>query len=493
MPRTQFVHRAVAIILIRLLTSPAFAATPITPQLPNPGPVRMSKQDQEKLGLQAAGEVYKQMPVLPDSSPLTQYVQRLGKRLVAQIPQQYSWPYQFHVIEQKEINAFALPGGPMFINVGTIAAAQNEAQLAGVMAHEMSHVYEQHSAKAATSTKRTIAEILGAAGGILGGSAIGDLARAGIQFGAGTLLMKYSREDEAQADSVGAIIMYKAGYNPQELANFFEILNKQGGSPPQFLSDHPSPGNRSAAIDKEIRNWPRKSYQATSSDFQNANSTAKKTPSYTAQEIADGAKTGRWARENMQNGAVPESMKQTVSAAANPASAGSPETMSNITLEQVKPSSNFTQASGNGFTISYPSNWATASGQNSLTIAPKAGVGQNAIAYGVVISGVQDPHANSLDQAAQDLIQNLQQSNPGMRQNGSIRTASVNGTQGREVDLSSASPIQQNGSPLPERDRLVLVPASNGNFLYLIFIAPERDFGALEPTFEKMLGSLRMQ
>jgi beta-barrel assembly-enhancing protease len=493
MPRTPLLHRSVAILLISILTSPAFAATPITPQLPNPGAVRMSKQDQEKLGLQAAAEVYKTMPVLPDSNPMTQYVQRLGKRLVAQIPQQYSWPYEFHVIAQKEINAFALPGGPMFINVGTIAAAKNEAQLAGVMAHEMSHVYEQHSAKAATSTKRTIAEILGAAGGILGGSAVGDLARAGIQFGAGTLLMRYSREDESQADAVGAIIMYKAGYNPMELANFFEILNKQGGSPPQFLSDHPNPGNRSAAIEKEIRNWPHKTYQSTSSEFQSANSLALKTKSYSAQEIADGAKTGRWAKENMQSGAVPESMKQSVSAATNPAAPGSPETIANVTLEQVKPSSDFMQANGNGFSISYPSNWGTASGQNSLTIAPKAGVGQNAIAYGVVISGVQDPNANSLDQAAQDLIQNLQQSNPGMRQNGSIHSSSVNGTQGREVDLSSASPIQQNGSPLPERDRLVLVPASNGNFLYLIFIAPERDFGALQPTFEKMLESLHIQ
>ncbi|HWH60510.1 MAG TPA: M48 family metalloprotease [Terriglobales bacterium] len=493
MSGTQLLHRSVAILLISLLTTPVWAATPAVPQLPNPGTVRMSKHDQEKLGLQAAGEVYKTMPVLPDSNPMTQYVQRLGKRLVAQIPQQYSWPYEFHVIAQKEINAFALPGGPMFVNVGTIAAAQNEAQLAGVMAHEMSHVYEQHSAKAATSTKRTIAEILGAAGGILGGSAVGDLARAGIQFGAGTLLMRYSREDESQADAVGAIIMYKAGYNPMELANFFEILNKQGGSPPQFLSDHPNPGNRSTAIEKEIRNWPHKTYQASSNEFQSANGIALKTRSYTAQEIAEGAKTGRWAKENMQSGAVPESMKQSVSAAANPAAAGSPETIGNVTLEQVKPSGDFTQASGNGFSISYPSNWATASGQNSLTIAPKAGVGQNAIAYGVVISGARDSNANSLDQAAQDLIQNLQQSNPGMKQNGSIRSTSVNGTQGREVDLSSASPIQQNGAPLPERDRVVLVPVSNGNFLYLILISPERDFGALEPTFEKMLGSLRIQ
>src|SRR5690348_18199534 len=115
MPRTQLLQRAVAILLISILASPVFAATPITPQLPNPGTVRMSKQDQEKLGLQAAGEVYKTMPVLPDSNPMTQYVQRLGKRLVAQIPQQYSWPYEFHVIAQKEINAFALPGGPMFV------------------------------------------------------------------------------------------------------------------------------------------------------------------------------------------------------------------------------------------------------------------------------------------------------------------------------------------------------------------------------------------
>src|SRR5438876_6401151 len=100
-------------------------------------------------------EVYKQMPVLPDSSPQTQYIQRIGRKLVATIPQQYSWPYQFHVIAQKEINAFALPGGAMFINIGTITAADNEAELAGVMAHEMSHVYMQHSAKQAGKAQTT--------------------------------------------------------------------------------------------------------------------------------------------------------------------------------------------------------------------------------------------------------------------------------------------------------------------------------------------------
>ncbi len=444
------------------------------------------------------GEVYKQMPVLPDSSPLTQYVQKLGAKLVKQIPQQYSWPYEFHVIAQKDINAFALPGGPMFINIGTVAAAQNEAQLAGVMAHEMSHVYMQHSAKAATSTKRTIAEILGAAGGILGGSALGNLARAGIQFGAGTLLLSYSREDEAQADAVGAIILYKAGYNPIELSNFFEILNKQGGSPPQFLSDHPAPGNRANAIAKEIKPWPAQKYAGNSQSFQTANKVAGGTKTYTAQEISDGAKQGRWAKENMQSGAVPDTLKQTVAAGANASGAAqgstqTPATISNVTLEQVRPSTEFTQFRGNGFAISHPSNWTEFAAQNSVTIAPKAGVAQNFVAYGVIVSTVQDTNASSLDQATQDLIQNLQQSNPGMRQNGSITGASTHGTQGRQVDLSSASPIQLNGSSIPERDRVVLVPASSGNYLYMIFIAPERDFGVLEPTFEKMQESLRLQ
>jgi len=79
----------------------------------------MSREEQHALGLQAAAQVYKQMPVLPDSSPETQYVRQLGEKLVATIPPQHSWPFEFHVVAQKEINAFALPGGPMFINIGT--------------------------------------------------------------------------------------------------------------------------------------------------------------------------------------------------------------------------------------------------------------------------------------------------------------------------------------------------------------------------------------
>src|SRR5947208_619120 len=480
-------HRATAVLLAIVLTVPAWTATVGVPELPNPGSAGMSREDQQKLGLQAATEVYKQMPVLLDSSPQTQYIQQLGKKLVKQIPQQYSWPYEFHVVQQKEINAFALPGGPMFVNIGTISAAQNEAQLAGVMAHEMSHVYMQHSAKQATSSKRTLAEVLGALGGALGGSPLGDLARVGIQFGAGTMLLRYSREDEAQADAVGAIIMYKAGYNPMELANFFEILSKQGGSGPQFLSDHPNPGNRSAAIGKEIHPWPPEKYPSSSQAFLDAKKQASTVKSYSAQEISDGAKQGLWAKQNIDTGATPKSAQPAVAEAANSG------TVANVTFDQVKPSGQFTEVHQNGISISYPSNWSTASGKNSLQIAPKAGVSQNAIAYGVIVSGAEDPNAGSLDQVADDLIKNLIQTNPGMHQNGALRQISVNGSAGRSADLFANSPVQQNGKPLAEHDWLVLLPRPGGIYLYLIFIAPENDFAALKPTYQKMIDGLRVE
>jgi len=220
--------RSAIILLVLAVALPAWAEQrTVSPELPDPGRPSMSRDKQQQLGLKTAAEVYKQMPVLPDSSPVTQYIQQLGKKLVAVIPPDRSWPYQFHVIQQTDINAFALPGGPIFINIGTINAADNEAQLAGVMAHEMSHVYMQHSAKQAP--KQEWANILGALGGLLGGAA-GDLAQMGIQFGAGTLLMKYSRGDEAQADAVGAIIMYKAGYDPRAMAEFFQKIEKVAGN-----------------------------------------------------------------------------------------------------------------------------------------------------------------------------------------------------------------------------------------------------------------------
>jgi len=293
-----------------LLATMAYSQS-TSPEFPNPGNAHMSRDDQRALGLHAAAQVYQQMPVLPDNSPETEYVRQLGQKLVATIPPRYSWPFDFHVVAQKEINAFALPGGPMFVNIGTITASANEAQLAGVMAHEMSHVYMQHSAKQASKAETTgllagLAEAaLGATVGGKAGGMVGQLGQMGIQFGAQGLMLKYSRSDESQADAVGAVILYKSGYNPQAMADFFKALETQGGkAPPQWLSDHPNPGNHEQAIEKEVRNWPPEHYSSDSTPFKRVREHAMGVKAYTGEEIAQGAKSGKWSALNKKNGAT---------------------------------------------------------------------------------------------------------------------------------------------------------------------------------------------
>jgi len=306
MTRTPTTRRCIAAAATLLLLACMGYTVVDTPQLPNPGKAPMSREQQIQLGFQAASKVYQQMPVLPDSSPETQYIRKVGKKLLATIPAQYSWPFEFHTVPQKEINAFALPGGPMFVNVGTITAAANEAELAGVMAHEMSHVYMQHSAKQAGKAQTT-EQIAGIAGAILGTQTrgiVGSLAQAGVQFGTQGLMLKYSRGDEAQADAVGAIILYKAGYNPQAMADFFKKLASEGSTGPQVLSDHPNPGNREAAIQKEVASWAPRKFSDDDASFQSARQHATGLKVYSGEEIAQGAKSGQWAKLNKQNGAA---------------------------------------------------------------------------------------------------------------------------------------------------------------------------------------------
>ena len=494
MKQRNFSVRALALILALLIAEPFSLLAQSSPDLPDPGsPSGITREQQIQVGQQAAAEVYKQMPVLSDSSPVTRYIQDLGRKLEGVIPSDKSWPYQFHVVQQKEINAFALPGGPIFVNIGTIEAADNEAELAGVMAHEMSHVYMQHSAKQAgkTSTLQGLAGILGA---VLPGNAAGNIARLGIQLGAGTLSLKYSRSDEAQADAVGAIIAYRAGYNPKGMADFFQKLEAQGGSGPQFLSDHPNPGNREASIEKEIQNWPSKNYQTNSNNFVRAKQEASGIKAYTAQEIASGAKQGTWAQQNQHNGAVPPNVPVSSNGGNSGSSAGANSgSVANVSLKDVRPSSRFKQYQGNNISISYPDNWQVNSGQGGLLIAPPAGASEGAIAYGTLIGGGQAQNAQSLDQATQDLIQSLQQQNQGMQQSGSISRIQVNGTQGRSVYLTGSSPVTQNGRALAERDWLVTLPDSQGGLLYLVFISPDKDFNSLKNTYQKMLQSLQVR
>jgi Zn-dependent protease with chaperone function len=505
MQTRSFSTRMLVLLLALVLTQP-FALTAegaSTPQLPDPGTTGMNRQQQQQLGLQAMGEVYKQMPVLPDSSPETQYIQHLGKKLAGAIPADKSWPYQFHVIPAADINAFALPGGPIFVNLGTIQAADNEAELSGVLAHEMSHVYMQHSAKQAP--KATVAQIIaGLAGAVLPQSGLGALGRMGIQLGAGTVLMKYSRSDEAQADATGAIIMYRAGYNPKAMADFFvKLEQKYGKGGLQVLSDHPNPGNRQASIQQEVRNWPPKNYTTNSGEFPQVKQDAMKVKGYSAQEIANGAKSGQWEQQNRRNNVMPANLPSSGnqgSGAGNGASsgsgAGSGENTNaaeeNVAFKEVKPSGHLTRHEAQGFTIYYPDNWKVAGDSNMTIIGPPSQQAQNGIAYGVIV-GNQPGGGGSLDDATQKLAQGMAQENAGMKISSEMKSIDVSGTQGRSLELSGKSPLMLNGEPLPERDWLVTLPRPQGGLFYVVFVSPERDFNQLHPTYQKMLDSLLLQ
>jgi beta-barrel assembly-enhancing protease len=505
MTKSRSIQRVCSLLTVWLLLAGSMLAQS-GPQLPDPGNAPISRDQQVQLGFQAASEVYKQMPVLPDNSPETRYIRQIGQRLAATIPQEYSWPFEFHTIAEKEINAFALPGGPMFVNVGSITAAANEAELAGVMAHEMAHVYMQHSAKQIQKQQTTqiFAGILGAVLGARGG-ALGQLAQAGVQIGAGTLMMKYSRGDESQADAVGTMILYRAGYNPRALADFFQKLEEEGGGRgPQFLSDHPNPGNREQAILKEIQSWPPKQYRGSSSDFQRVRADARNLQTYSAQEIADGAKSGRWAKLNQQNGAVfkaPPGVKiqPTAQEQGGPQPSGpQPSGPAGATpsVRDIMPSSRMVSENLGPLSIARPENWDVIGPQQqgaSVTIAPRAGVAGNGIGYGVVINGVAANQVNSgdLSQVTMNIARSLQ-SNGDLQPIGDPQQISVNGAEGRSLMMESTSPFAgDNGGPQKERDWLVTAGQPDGSVVFFVFVSPQQDFRHLQPTFESMLRSVR--
>ena len=244
-----------------------------------PGFNLFSKQQDIQLGDEAAGQVRKEKSVIQDPV-LTAYVNRVGKRLAAsQEAQGSGFPFTFEVVVDPTINAFALPGGHMFIHTGLLKAVDNEAQLAGVMGHEMSHVILRHGTNQAS--KANLIELPAALAEQMAGknSMMGQLTQLGIGLGANSVLLKFSRNAESQADLTGSHMMAEAGYDPMEMAHFFTKLSSPGkgfaGSVEQFMSDHPNPDNRERAIEQEARLLPAQKYGYESGEFNKMKSVVK--------------------------------------------------------------------------------------------------------------------------------------------------------------------------------------------------------------------------
>ncbi len=462
-------HRFQAVVALAIVLGGT--ATPVWARyVPHPCKNAFTEQQEITEGQKAAQEVYKQMPVLPDSDQVSRYVQQLGAKLVQYAPG-YKWPYNFHVVNVEDINAFALPGGSIFVNLGTIQAAETEAQLAGVMAHEISHVAQRHST--CNITKQQMPSLLAGLGEIAAGIALGGAAGAIVQQGigltAGLSFLRMSRDSEKQADLMGTDILYDAGYDPRALPQFFEVIQgKYGAGGSQFLSDHPNPGNRVGYVNDEIDTLPpRTNYVKTSVDFTRIKKIASGMHPYTAKQVEGGA----WKQQGGN---------------AGPPSAAAPA--ARLSQAQWAPQGTWQSLQGDGFTISYPGNWkAAVSGAGGL-IAPPGGVGaQNEIGYGVLSGRFKPLQPGETAAETDQLTAQLKQQNPQLKP-GAASDVVVNGVRGRSLEATNSG-AAGGGT---ERDWIVAVPEPAGTLRYLVFVAPEADFNALRPTYERMLGTLKL-
>ncbi len=453
---------------------PAALLLLVPPQLwarytPHPCKNAFTEQQEITEGNKAAQEVYKQMPVLPDSDPVSRYVQQLGARLVQYAPG-YKWPYNFHVVNVEDINAFALPGGSVFVNLGTIQAAETEAQLAGVMAHEISHVAQRHSTCNITrqQTPSLLAGLGQIAAGIALGGAAGAIVQQGIGLTAGLSFLRMSRESEKQADLMGTDILYDAGYDPRALPQFFEVIQgKSGEGGAQFLSDHPNPGNRVGYVNDEIDTLPpRAKYVKTSPEFTRIKKIVAGMHAYTAKQVASGV----WKSQGGNAAPAPDAP------------------MARLTQSQWTPQGNWQTLQGDGFTISYPGNWKSAVSGGSALIAPPGGVSaENAIGYGVLIERFQPPQLGETAAETDQLVAQLKQQNPQLRP-GAASDVVVNGVRGRSLEATNSGGAGGGA----ERDWLVALPEPAGTLRYVVFVAPDVDFPALRPVYERMLGTLKL-
>jgi Zn-dependent protease with chaperone function len=453
------------VVVVALLAGNAASAQTVITAPKN----KYSPKEDVQLGLEAAGEVEKQMPILHDDN-VTSYVQEIGRRLVGAIPANQQYPefkYTFKVVNVKEINAFALPGGPMYVNRGMIEAAKTEGEVVGVLAHEMSHVALRHgTAQATKATKYQIGTIAGAVVGAIVGGRTGNVIAQGTQLTFGTAFLRFSREYEKQADLEGAQIMARAGYDPRDMANMFKTIEAQGGaSGPQWMSDHPNPGNRYDYILKEAQSLHVQNAAHDSNAFQSAQARLKQMSPAPSTEQATKTGAGR----------------------SGPAGSTGPPVTGNV----ARPSSSFKAYNeGNVFRISVPSNWRELPGSNSVTFAPEGAYGtanqQSVFTHGIQ-AGVTRNETHDLQAATDELIQSLAQSNPRVKQASGYGRVTVGDRAGLSTVLDNVS----DATGRNERINVVTALMPDGTLFYLIGVAPDNEFSAYEPVIRKVAGSVQ--
>jgi Zn-dependent protease with chaperone function len=452
-------------------------------------------QDVE-IGRQSAAKVEQQLPIINDATS-TNYVRAIGQRLAAAMPGT-RFNYQFKIVNASDVNAFALPGGFMYVNRGLIEAAKNEGQLAGVLAHEMAHVALRHGTNQASKAymSQTGLGILGSFLGKGDSNSTSKVIGTVGGFGLNALFLKFSRTDEEQADVYGAQTMAKAGYNPQDMIDFFDTLaSLQSRNPSkveQFFSSHPAPANRAARIRNEMKYLTVQTAAPVGSLARAKSALATQPAARTTQQIAQGG-TSAPTRTYPENGSIGQ-----IEAPA--------DTFRSFTSDQGL------------YRIEYPSNWTVNEAGDGLgvTIAPQGGFVQaggptDDLVYGVIVNHYApfgsddedngrfnfqaspgsggDVSRTTLATATNDLVSEIMRNNRSLRiVADSQRSDVIDGAKALSLVLTGQSQV----TGQEERVTVFTRELPDDHVIYALFIAPGRDYAALRPTFNRMISSLRV-
>src|SRR5712691_5071814 len=464
------------IFLIAALSAGAIANAQTKLQ---PGFNLFTPEQDIEVGQQSAVKAEQQLPILNDAE-VTAYVDRIGQRLASKAGG-YRYQYHFKVVNASDINAFALPGGFVYVNRGVVDNARNEGEVAGVMAHEISHVALRHGTHQASKAYLAQAGI-SILGGILGGH-VGEGAAQIINavggLGLNALFLKYSRDIESQADVRGSQVLTASGYTPVDMVNFFKTLERVDPSKKtNFLADHPAPPDRIARIEKEARLLH-----------------VSDTPTENVAQL-------RSIQSRLGSYGAARTSQQIAQASASTTGTGRRRSTGEITNVNVpSPSSSLNSYTSRTsvFRISYPSNWQVYESNGfGVTIAPPGGVGNangNAdVVYGAIINHY-DPFGNqsygniSLQDATQDLITEIQRGSPYLRlANSRAQQLRLAGGTALAANLRGTDPV----TGIDERVTIVTRQLSDEHLLYLLFITPERDAGNYSSVLNAMVSSLQI-
>lgn len=433
-------------------------------------------QQDVQLGREAAQQAEKEFPILNDREA-TNYLQDVGRNLVNAIPPEFQhreFSYYFKIVNASDINAFALPGGPMYVNRGMIERARSEGELAGVMAHELAHVALRHGTAQATKASSgggILAQIgqIGAivAGGVIAGQAGAELGGQLGALGAAAYLTKFSREYETEADVLGAQMMARAGYDPADLAKVFQAIAAEGGSRgPGFLSSHPNPKDRFERINRE-----RQLLQVSSNPIRETRELSR------TQQRLRGYPAAPSMQQIAQQGGSNNGNTTNTNSGSNATYSRSVPT----------PSTRYRTDENNVFSISVPENWESLGGQNSISYAPQGAYGNEGITHGVMV-GLAQANSRDLAQAHSSYVQSVVQSNSYLRSQGNAVRGTLANRAAFGTQLSGTSSV----TGATEVVTIYTTQLSNGDLFYLITVSPQSQSRAYSNAFASIRRSVQL-